>query len=336
MRSLRARFTVLAVTSGLIGAAGLSVLAVLGLLDWVAAVQLAATGAVGVAAGGTGILVWRLTRMVRRLSRELDAHTHRVSEAIAQDRVEIISSLDATKGEVRRIRKQSLPGLARDLVRQGRHDYEQQVAWTELRDFLALENTAPFMPSLRGWAASPDVLRILVAAIDEHRPTLVVECGSGASSVWMGYALRRAGGGRLVALEHDERYAELSRELVAAHGLSDVVEVRHAPLTDWTPPGQADSAAPRPWYDEQAVADLHGIGLVFVDGPPEATAEQARYPAVPVLLPRCAFDAVLVLDDADRGDERAISDRWLTEHQELTSRDEVTEKGARVFTRNAS
>ncbi len=98
--------------------------------------------------------------------------------------------------------------------------------------------------------------------------------------------------------------------------------------------GTAEDAA-QPWYDLKAVADLKEIGLVFVDGPPEATAPQARYPAVPALLPHCATDAVIVLDDTVRRAERDLSDRWLAAYPELSCRPETVEKGARVFTRNA-
>ncbi|MFD0775935.1 class I SAM-dependent methyltransferase, partial [Streptomonospora algeriensis] len=251
---------------------------------------------------------------------------------------ETAAALKATRAELDAVRSRALPAVAQDLAKavelQGRNDYEQQAAWIELREHLRPE--APFMPPLRGWAASPDVLRILVRAVERHRPELVVECGSGASSVWLGYALRRAGAGRLVALEHEERYAELSRHLVRDHGLEDVVEIRYAPLTDWTAPAEEDGAPrSRPWYDTAAVEDLHDIGLVFVDGPPEATARLARYPAVPVLIPRCAPDAVIVLDDVSRPGEREIAKRWITEFPELSAHDEPAEKGARVFTRKA-
>ncbi|MDA0566567.1 class I SAM-dependent methyltransferase [Streptomonospora sp. S1-112] len=339
MRFLRPRLKQLAavLAAAAVGVAVLAALAALGVLSWEGAVLLAGLGAVGAAVAGNAWLTVRLTRRVSTLDRRIDAGARTVSEAIGTDRMEIVKSLDGARNELKRVRAQAIPRVSAEVAKavnlQGRNDYEQQVAWNELRDFL---RPAPFMPSLRGWAASPDVMRVLVRLIDERHPKLVVECGSGASSVWLGYALRRSGGGRLIALEHDARYAELSRQLVRDHGLDDIVEVRHAPLTDWTPDTAGeDDARTQPWYDTTAVEDLHDIGLVFIDGPPEATAAEARYPAVPVLMPRCAPDAVLVLDDAARPDERAISDRWVADYPELTAREEAAEKGARVFTRTA-
>lgn len=81
--------------------------------------------------------------------------------------------------------------------------------------------------------------------------------------------------------------------------------------------------------------DLSGIGLLFVDGPPGAAAPLVRYPAVPMLLPRCAADAWIVLDDTNRPAEREVADRWLREYPELAGTAHPAEKGAMVLRRNA-
>ncbi|KQM84124.1 class I SAM-dependent methyltransferase [Agromyces sp. Leaf222] len=232
--------------------------------------------------------------------------------------------------ELKELRESTLPtvvsSLRRAITRADLNGYEQLIAWTELREHL--DPAAPFMPPLRDWAASPDALRVLVRYVDETRPTLVVECGSGSSSVWLGYSVQRVGG-RLVALEHDAGYAERSRRLVAEHGLGDVVDVRLAPLEPWRPEPDAPS---QPWYAAAALADLDGIGLVFVDGPPAATGPHARYPAVPSLLARCVPGARFVLDDAARDEERELGERWLAENPSLGFERLTAEKGLDVFT----
>ncbi|MFD3684363.1 class I SAM-dependent methyltransferase [Nocardiopsis sp. NPDC058631] len=349
MRSLRSLLRPLLVIGAVAGAAVLAVpvaLGALGLIGWVDAAALVLLGALGGAVFvlALGLLLLRRTvnRLATSVSTVMDTHSRRVAETLGRDRLEAARSMDGVKERLTHLRDHSLPKLTREVTHaitvQGRNDYEQQVAWTELREHLG---TPTFMPPLRGWAASPDVMRLLVREIDRRRPELVVECGSGSSSVWIGYALRRAGGGRLVAVEHDARYAELSRALVASHGLEDVVEVRTAPLTEFTSGGEepedgAEGAGggPRQWYDTSVLADLEGIGLLFVDGPPEATGAQARYPAVPALLPHCSEDVVIILDDASRTDERALGDRWLAENPALRRTEEAAEKGAHVFTRS--
>ncbi|MEU3016666.1 class I SAM-dependent methyltransferase [Nocardiopsis sp. NPDC007018] len=343
MRTLRRRATLLLAIGAVLGPAALAlptVAGALGVLDWAEAVIATAVLLLGGLVCVLGLALWSLRGSVRALSVAVAGSARGVTEALGRDRLEITRSLDGVAERLTRLQDHALPRVSREIQRavtvQGRHDYEQQVAWAELRAYL---DAAPFMPPLRGWAASPDVLRLLVRLIDRHRPELVVECGSGASSVWLGYALRRAGTGRLVAIEHEERYADLSRDLVAAHGLDDLVEVRYAPLTEAEPDlaGQAsdgpDESRPL-WYDLSRLDDLDRVGLLFVDGPPQATGAQARYPAVPALLPRLTDDAVVVLDDADRPDERALGERWVREFGLLRA-EEPLEKGAHVFTRRS-
>ena len=348
MRPLRNRLGPLLVVGTVFGALVLclpSVLGLWGLLDGVDVLTLTFLGLLGAAVAllalGTLLLQRRVGHLSKSVGTAMETHSRRVTEVLGGDRLETARALEGVQERLSDLRERALPRMSGEIrhaiAAQGRDDYEQQVAWTELREYL---DTAAFMPPLRGWAASPDVLRVLVRHIDRLRPTLVVECGSGASSVWLGYALRRAGGGRLVAVEHDARYAELSRELVTAHGLDDIVEIRHAPLveisgTTVTVDGRERSTADL-WYDTAVFSDLEGIGLVFVDGPPKATGLQARYPAVPVLLPRCTEDVVIVLDDAARPDERAVGERWMAEHPELHRTEETAEKGAHVFSRKGS
>ncbi|WP_405143369.1 class I SAM-dependent methyltransferase [Sphaerisporangium sp. NBC_01403] len=253
---------------------------------------------------------------LRKLRHDNEQLTGLTGTAIQAVR-DLAERLDALGGTVR-------DGQA-DLAKAARQNYAQLEALIDIRALL--QPRAP-LPRLRGWAASPDVLRLLIERIAVDRAKVVVECGSGSSSVWLGYAVQRFGGGRVVALEHDERFAEASRDLVLAHGLQDVVEIRHAPLTSWS-----DEIIP--WYDTRAVSDLDGIGLVFVDGPPGAAAPLVRYPAVPVLLPRCAPDAWIVLDDTNRPAEREVADRWLREYPELAGTAHPAEKGAMVLRRNA-
>jgi hypothetical protein len=242
-----------------------------------------------------------------------------------------IEKLDAGLGRVRR-------HLSKEVVT----GYRQLEAMIDLR---ALISAVAPLPALRGWALSPDALRLIMGEVFARRPRLVVECGSGSSSVWLGYGVQRLGTGRVVALEHDERFVSLTRDLLRAHGLNDVVEVRHAPLVPWTGngahahagdgDGDSDSGAgAQPWYDVRAIADLDKIGLLLVDGPPATLNAAARYPALPALLPKCADEVLIVLDDTVRAGESAVSDRWLAEHPELrrTAHDDF-EKGLHAFER---
>jgi predicted O-methyltransferase YrrM len=162
------------------------------------------------------------------------------------------------------------------------------------------------MPPSAGWALKPAGLLNLYALTERWRPKLVLELGSGTSTVWIAYALTGNGRGRLISLDHLEEYAARTRAALELHDLSGRAEIRYAPLNDVRVGEQTFQ-----WYDRSALDDLHDIDMVFVDGPPGSTGPDARYPALPILLDRLADGAVIVLDDIDRPDEQEIVDRWL-------------------------
>lgn len=179
------------------------------------------------------------------------------------------------------------------------------------------------MPSSGDFALNPTDLLDLLHLVRLRQPRLVLELGSGTSSVWLGYALEQYGG-KLVSLDHDPDYARQTRAMLAAHGLNAVAEVREAPLREIAMAGRTYE-----WYDVAALADLTGIDLLLVDGPPAATGPDARYPALGILEQRLSATATVVLDDADRQDEREAVQRWtlevpgLAEEQRLLGRHAV-------------
>lgn len=281
----------------------------------IAAATSVVLAALAIAAALVRGLAAQLTRAERRLRHHLETGDARTRATLGGIRADVNTLVRRTE---------SIESHARAIEDGRRVDFRQAEALAELHTML--RPRAP-MPASRGWAASPDVLLALAGQVMRQHPKLVVECGSGASSLWLGYAVERAGEGRVVALEHEERYADLTRDLVEAHGLGGVVEVRTAPLRPWPCPESTGL-----WYDTEVIADLSGIGLLFVDGPPGGGGPHARYPAGPELLPRCASGATIVLDDTIREAEREISDRWLAEHAGLERAEHDFEKGAHIFT----
>jgi predicted O-methyltransferase YrrM len=137
------------------------------------------------------------------------------------------------------------------------------------------------------------------------RPT-VVECGSGFSTLELARIVRERGG-RLVSLEHDEFWAGRVREHLAAAGLAETAEVVLAPL---------EPGAGLPWYAAEALRWVPDrIEVLLVDGPPafDPGMGLSRYPALPVLEPRLAEDAVVFLDDLDRPGEQEVLAAWTRE-----------------------
>ncbi|MGH3151158.1 MAG: class I SAM-dependent methyltransferase [Streptosporangiaceae bacterium] len=219
-------------------------------------------------------------------------------------------------------------------LRQVRGDTQKELKQT-FRQLEALQNlnavlpSSDVLPATRGWAASPDLLMVLVDLVITERPSLVVECGSGASTLWLALAMRRFGlDGRIVALDHDPVFGAKTREFLARHGVADLAEVRDAPLESFTLDGQTYA-----WYARKAWDDLTGIDLLFVDGPPAATGPMARYPALPLLAGSLSPAAIAVLDDLVVTDTQQFLRLWLDAYPEFSSEILPLEKQAAVLRR---
>ena len=221
-----------------------------------------------------------------------------------------------------------------DTVRRVGADIEKEIKQT-FRQLEALQNLSAVLPArdvlpaTRGWAASPDLLAELVGLVITERPSLVVECGSGASTLWLALAMRRAEtGGRIIALDHDPVFGDRTRDFLARHDVRDLAEVRDAPLESFSLDGRTYS-----WYARRAWEDLTGIDLLFVDGPPAATGHQARYPALPLLSGSLSPAATVVLDDLVVPDMQEVLRLWLDAYPDFGSEVLPLEKQAAVLRR---
>lgn len=174
-----------------------------------------------------------------------------------------------------------------------------------------------------GWAMCLDALAAVVSLLAERSPELVVELGSGVSTVVLGCALRKLGRGRLVSFEHEPPYFDATSRSIALHRLGDVVSVCHAPLV----PGVHGVS----WYDPDRVRSRIGgpIDVLLVDGPPGPIHPDVRAPALPVLHDRLSESAIILLDDAFRAAEQRVLERWTSEFG-LEFAIQRTEKGLAV------
>jgi predicted O-methyltransferase YrrM len=182
------------------------------------------------------------------------------------------------------------------------------------------------LPPMRLWAASPDFVVLAVSLIREHRPQVVLEVGSGVSTIISSYALQELGEGQLISLEHEAQFAEVTSSNLIAHRLDHIASVRYAPLKPLNLNG-----ASQPWYDVAALDNIPPVDLLVVDGPPSGTAEMARYPALPVLFERLKPGAYILVDDFMRDDEYAMVNKWLDEFNLKVVRTFANEKGAAIL-----
>lgn len=182
------------------------------------------------------------------------------------------------------------------------------------------------LPPSRGWAASPDVLRVAALEIATRRPALVVELGSGISTLVHAMLLKKfRPDGRLVSIEHDSKYAEVVLERVRAAGLADWVEIVVCPLVEYPQGGESGRwyGIPIDFFDR-----LPPIGFLFVDGPPGNLCRLARSPALSFFSTRMAPQAAILVDDSNRDDERAMIELWMRQFPQLKQIPEDCEKGA--------
>lgn len=177
-------------------------------------------------------------------------------------------------------------------------------AWQHLMDYRGSQTYLPWS----SYAMGGEALVLVVNEIMRSGPGLVVELGSGISTLELARALRRRGRGHLVTFDHDAAWCELITRRAGEEGLSDLVTVVHAPLEDLELAGQNYR-----WYSPAAVERTiqnRPIDILLVDGPPGQTCRRARYPAIPVLGPSIGPGTVVFVDDAERTDEQSIIRDW--------------------------
>jgi predicted O-methyltransferase YrrM len=209
---------------------------------------------------------------------------------------------------------------------------EINTSYTQTESLFSLFSTLhPVLPipQTRGWAASPDFLNLICELILTRKPALVLEMGSGVSTLIVAYCLKRLGGGKVIALDHHAEYADNTCKLIRMHEMSQYSEIIHAPLKEiqlkdenWL------------WYDLDHLKIDCGIDLLIVDGPPAATQSQARYPAIPLLYELLSNEAVVVMDDGARKDEKDIIERYKIEFPAFTFQYLNLEKGAFIMTKD--
>lgn len=166
-------------------------------------------------------------------------------------------------------------------------------------------------PLLGGWALTPTGTFDITNTIARDRPEVVVECGSGSSTVWLALAARDAGCGHVYALEHDPSFAETTRVWLSDLGLSQFATVIDAPIVEHDVPGGAIR-----WYDVVELGWLSSLDMLIVDGPPQSLG-QLRGGALELLLPKFSGRVHVFADDVNRKFESELIDHWLAEYEEF-------------------
>jgi hypothetical protein len=239
----------------------------------------------------------------------------KLTTELQQQREELAAQAKTQKDDLIRVRKHLEGSLRKEVLN----------ATKQLEAFLNVQSAlagGDLIPGLHGWPISPDLAAYLIELIRAHDYDLVIEFGSGTSTVVMAKALaltrqRREGKAPVeqIAFEHLEAYHTQTNGLLRSAGLAEAVTVHLTPLA----PYQAVNGKTYPYYTCQPVLEAlkssHDSptcrALVLVDGPPASTGEHARYPAISAVmaaLPHAALD--ILLDDLIREDEQQVARMW--------------------------
>lgn len=165
------------------------------------------------------------------------------------------------------------------------------------------------LPHLGSWKADTGLLALLADHILRARPRLVVEFGTGASTLIVAKALQQAGGGSLISFDQHGEFVEKTRDWLADHGLS--ADLRTARLLP------APGGWPGLWYDHGPLP--RDIDLLIIDGPPWTIHPFTRG-AAETLFDHVAPGGTVMLDDAARPGERIIARRWRQRHPDFAFR----------------
>jgi predicted O-methyltransferase YrrM len=211
--------------------------------------------------------------------------------------------------------KQGITNLAVESKKSSKVNYRQTEAFIQLINLLEFKTV---IPPTRNWAASPDLLLTISEIIKKSQPAMVVELGSGISTL----VAAKSGARKIVSIDNSDEWGAKTVELLKEHRVRGV-SVRIAPLQPY--------ANGSDWYDLDAIKDLKKIDLLIIDGPPGSKNPEARYPALQQFKDRLSTTAIVIIDDVNREGERKLAEDFakaLPNH-ELTILDH--EKGTAVI-----
>jgi len=193
-----------------------------------------------------------------------------------------------------------------------------EIAYQQLESLIPLINDLDIkkkLPNTRGYAASPDYLLKINEIIKEKKPNLILEAGSGVSTLVASYALKKYGGGKIISLDHNEKYAQQTKCELKKHNLENYAEVIYAPLKKHIFPISDLYSNYLVWYDTEAIiSQIDSIDLFIIDGPPIKGVKNARFPAFPIMFDKMKNGTIIILDDAKRKNEQETIRLWKKEY----------------------
>jgi len=176
--------------------------------------------------------------------------------------------------------------------------YKQLELLITLYNDLNISKKMPGTNAMDGYAANPDFLIIINDIIKQYKPSIVVEAGSGVSTLVVAYSLKKYCNGKIFSFDHNKKYAAYTTKNIKEHQLSKNAKVLFSDLIEYQNKYL--------WYDVKLIEKINKIDLLIIDGPPSKVAKNARYPAIPLLFNKLNKGSIILFDDCKRSDERKI------------------------------
>jgi predicted O-methyltransferase YrrM len=209
---------------------------------------------------------------------------------------------------------------------------QNEVLYEQTESLIKLHNVVRFnypLPPMRVWAISPDIALILYNEIIKGKPDVVIDFGSGTSTLISAYsqATYKDKCPRIYSFDHDAEFSTKTKQLLNLHNIDSFVKVYHTPLETIELRNETFQ-----FYNVSALDEVDSIDLVFIDGPHGKRGILDRYPALPLVYDKLSKNAVIIVDDAKNFKESSrLIEMWRMDFPQFEFEMLDTELGTVIF-----
>lgn len=174
--------------------------------------------------------------------------------------------------------------------------------WSNFYDYYPLKLQLPLLTT---FTIAPDFAFQLAEIITSRKPKLIMELGSGRSTLIAAALFRMHNiSGKIISIDADVDYLSQCSEFAKRNQLEPWITFIHAQLATINLNGKNHL-----WYDTAAIPK-EKFELLVIDGPPEVSGDLSRYPALHVLMEYADANAIILVDDATRSDMQLTTALW--------------------------
>jgi predicted O-methyltransferase YrrM len=171
--------------------------------------------------------------------------------------------------------------------------------------------------------------KFLIDQIILQQPVNIVELGSGLSTLLILKIIQKLGyKPNFYSFDSDSHFLNETQKVLISEGVfSDNIHLVFSPISDLSLSGSSYK-----WYNTKDFKfGFDKIDLLVIDGPLGALCKNARYPALVILKNYIKNGTLILLDDANRQDEKEIINLWKNEFPEILHISNINNKRGGVM-----